>query len=81
MPSRLICIVKICVANGVEAVLEGMERLLGWERIEDAGKIIGLADNEGGGAIYGPKSDYKIKDVNGESRLWAEARSPYPKSA
>lgn len=37
--------------NGVEAVLEGMEQLLGWERIEDAGKIIGLADNEGGGAI------------------------------
>jgi len=25
--------------------------------------------------------DYKIKDVNGEPRLWAEARSPYPKSA
>ncbi|WP_305989106.1 glutamate--cysteine ligase [Roseibium sp. MMSF_3544] len=38
-------------ANGVEAVLEGMEKLLGWERIEDAGKIIGLADNDGGGAI------------------------------
>ncbi|MFN3131275.1 glutamate--cysteine ligase [Roseibium sp.] len=38
-------------ANGVEAVLEGMERLLGWERIEDAGKIIGLADDQGGGAI------------------------------
>jgi len=25
--------------------------------------------------------DYKIKDVNGELRLWAEARSPYPESA
>ena len=25
--------------------------------------------------------DYKLKDVNGEPRLWAEARSPYPKSA
>jgi glutamate--cysteine ligase len=37
--------------NGVEAVLEGMERLLEWERIEDAGKIIGLADDHGGGAI------------------------------
>ncbi|MEP2707012.1 MAG: glutamate--cysteine ligase [Roseibium sp.] len=37
--------------NGVEAVLTGMEKLLGWERIEDAGKIIGLADNVGGGAI------------------------------
>ncbi len=37
--------------DGVEAVLSGMETLLGWERIEDAGKIIGLADPEGGGAI------------------------------
>ncbi len=37
--------------NGVEAVLTGMEKLLGWERIEDAGKIIGLADDSGGGAI------------------------------
>ena len=37
--------------HGVEVVLEGMEKLLGWERIEDAGKIIGLADPSGGGAI------------------------------
>lgn len=37
--------------DGVEAVLTGMEKLLGWERIEDAGKIIGLADPVGGGAI------------------------------
>ena len=36
---------------GVEAVLTGMEKLLGWEPIEDAGKIIGLADPVGGGAI------------------------------
>ncbi len=38
-------------ANGIKAVLEGMERLLGWERIEDNGFIIGLADPVGGGAI------------------------------
>ncbi|KZM51634.1 glutamate--cysteine ligase [Labrenzia sp. OB1] len=37
--------------NGVEAVLTGMEKLIGWERIEDAGKIIGLSDDRGGGAI------------------------------
>lgn len=37
--------------NGVKAVLEGMEKLLGWSRIEDAGNIIGLADDAGGGAI------------------------------
>lgn len=37
--------------DGVEAVLKGMEKLLNWARIEDAGKIIGLADLTGGGAI------------------------------
>ncbi len=37
--------------RGVKTVLEGMEGLLGWERIEDAGNIIGLADPIGGGAI------------------------------
>jgi len=37
--------------DGVEAVLTGMESLLHWDRIEDAGKIIGLADPAGGGAI------------------------------
>ncbi|MEJ8473605.1 glutamate--cysteine ligase [Roseibium algae] len=38
-------------SNGVEAVLTGMENLLGWDRIEDNGNIIGLADSVGGGAI------------------------------
>lgn len=38
-------------ASGVEAVLKGMEGLIGWERIDDGGKIIGLADDRGGGAI------------------------------
>jgi glutamate--cysteine ligase len=37
--------------NGVKAVLEGMETLLGWTPIRDDGKIIGLADPIGGGAI------------------------------
>ncbi|SDT90435.1 glutamate--cysteine ligase [Stappia sp. ES.058] len=37
--------------RGIEAVLTGMEKLLGWERIEDNGLIIGLADPVGGGAI------------------------------
>lgn len=37
--------------KGVEAVLTGMERLTGWERIEDNGRIIGLADPVDGGAI------------------------------
>ncbi|ADZ71912.1 glutamate--cysteine ligase [Polymorphum gilvum] len=37
--------------RGIEAVLKGMEGLLGWERISDNGNIIGLADPVGGGAI------------------------------
>ncbi|MBH0238223.1 glutamate--cysteine ligase [Methylobrevis albus] len=37
--------------RGVKALLEGMERLCGWEPIVDRGLIIGLADNAGGGAI------------------------------
>ncbi|PCH81984.1 MAG: glutamate--cysteine ligase [Hyphomicrobiales bacterium] len=37
--------------RGVERLLLGMEGLLGWERLEDQGKIIGLKDPCGGGAI------------------------------
>ena len=37
--------------NGVRALLEGMETLLGWNPIYDGDKIIGLADPIGGGAI------------------------------
>ena len=36
---------------GVRALLEGMQGLLGWEPIEDDGRIIGLYDVTGGGAI------------------------------
>lgn len=36
---------------GIETLLTGMEGLLGWERIEDNGRVIGLADPVGGGAI------------------------------
>ena len=36
---------------GVKALLDGMQGLLGWEPIEDGGKIIGLYDVTGGGAI------------------------------
>lgn len=37
--------------DGIRALLEGMQALLGWEPILDAGKIIGLYDVTGGGAI------------------------------
>ena len=37
--------------NGIEALLKGMETKLGWQPIEDGGRIIGLADPTGGGAI------------------------------
>jgi glutamate--cysteine ligase len=36
---------------GIKALLEGMQARLGWEPILDAGNIIGLADDENGGAI------------------------------
>lgn len=38
-------------ARGIEALLEGMKLLLGWEPITEKGKIIGLYDVTGGGAI------------------------------
>lgn len=37
--------------GGIEKLLRGMEGLLGWEPILDEGRIIGLADPTGGGAI------------------------------
>lgn len=37
--------------NGIEAVLEGMKQELGWEAIEDEGRIIGLFEANGQGAI------------------------------
>ena len=37
--------------RGIKALLEGMQRVLGWEPIIDAGKIIGLVEPTGQGAI------------------------------
>src|SRR5215210_2274723 len=37
--------------RSIRALLEGMQALLGWEPILDAGNIIGLLDVTGGGAI------------------------------
>ena len=37
--------------DGIQALLEGMQALLGWEPIFDRDKIIGLYDVTGGGAI------------------------------
>ncbi len=37
--------------RGIRALLEGMRDRLGWEGIEDDGKLIGLFDDDGGGAI------------------------------
>jgi glutamate--cysteine ligase len=37
--------------RGIKALLDGMQARLGWEPILDAENIIGLADDEGGGAI------------------------------
>ncbi|WP_159589623.1 glutamate--cysteine ligase [Chelativorans xinjiangense] len=37
--------------RGIRALLEGMQRTLGWDPIEDAGRIIGLVEPTGQGAI------------------------------
>src|SRR5947209_14018182 len=37
--------------RSIRALLEGMQHLLGWEPIADAGNLIGLLDVTGGGAI------------------------------
>ncbi len=37
--------------RGIGALLEGMRERLGWERIEDDGRLIGLFDAHGGAAI------------------------------
>ena len=37
--------------RGIGALLEGMRQRLGWEAIEDGGKLIGLYDAQSGGAI------------------------------
>ena len=37
--------------RGIRALLEGMRKRLGWDRIEDSGNLIGLYDSNGGGAI------------------------------
>ncbi len=37
--------------QGIRALIEGMNARLGWERIEDAGNVIGLYDAKGGAAI------------------------------
>src|SRR5690606_14903449 len=38
-------------SNGIRALLEGLQRVLGWEPIIDAGKVIGLVGPTGQGAI------------------------------
>ena len=37
--------------RGIRALLEGLRERLGWQSIEDDGKLIGLLDAEGGAAI------------------------------
>ncbi len=37
--------------HGIEALLDGLRAITGWETIEDAGRVIGLSAVEGGGAI------------------------------
>ncbi len=47
--------------RGIEALLAGMQARMGWEPIEDAGKLIGLFDPKGGGAIsLEPGGQYEL---------------------
>lgn len=47
--------------RGIHALLEGMQRLNGWEPILDDGRPIGLADTIGGGAIsLEPGGQYEL---------------------
>jgi glutamate--cysteine ligase len=47
--------------RGIRALLEGMRTRLGWEAIEDDGRLIGLFDARGGGAIsLEPGGQYEL---------------------
>ncbi len=47
--------------RGIRALLEGMRTRLGWEAIEDDGRLIGLFDAKGGGAIsLEPGGQYEL---------------------
>jgi glutamate--cysteine ligase len=47
-------------ANGIRALLEGLARDTGWEAIEDAGHLIGLAGAEGGAISLEPGGQFEL---------------------
>ena len=46
--------------NGIRALLEGLKERTGWEGIEDAGHIIGLAGAEGGAISLEPGGQFEL---------------------
>ncbi|MCJ2044636.1 glutamate--cysteine ligase [Methylobacterium sp. J-078] len=46
--------------NGIRALLEGLARDTGWEAIEDAGHLIGLAGAEGGAISLEPGGQFEL---------------------
>ena len=46
--------------NGIEALLLGMQKKLGWDSIMDAGNIIGLAGQQGGAISLEPGGQFEL---------------------
>lgn len=46
--------------RGIEAILKGLEQLIGWEPIMDGGAIIGLAAPEGGAISLEPGGQFEL---------------------
>ncbi|NEU13412.1 glutamate--cysteine ligase [Methylobacterium sp. BTF04] len=73
---------------GIRALLEGLARETGWEAIEDAGHLIGLAGAEGGAISLEPGGQFELSgaplaDVHGtaaelKTHLAATARAADP---
>ena len=74
--------------TGIRALLEGVARETGWEAIEDAGNLIGLAGNDGGAISLEPGGQFELSgaplaDVHATERelrshLEATARAADP---
>src|SRR3569833_3695985 len=61
-------------SRGIQALLEGMKLLLGWEPIMECGNIIGLYDVTGGGAIsLEPGGQFELSGAPVETLHQAQA--------
>lgn len=63
--------------RGIRALLDGLARETGWERIEDAGRVIGLSGQQGGAISIEPGGQFELSgaplpDVHATARELAE---------